>query len=198
MKCDANEQRPVLGRSMRLLILALFAGLLLVGCGDGADEQVDADAIGEAEDEANNEMEAVSDEPEAEAMDNDAAVEEEANGSDLYTVVCETDDEGRRTSCAVDQDTFIGWRTLGSSCAVCHGQEAAGSSFAPNLIRRVTEISEERFYEVLAKGIQTAGSAMPGFEDNPNVWPRREGIYGYLKARANGDLPPGRPERLQD
>jgi len=201
MKCDSNAM-PLPGARSWLFLLIIAAGIAMVltGCGDSSVEQ--DEVVEDTADEANNDHETMSDESDveeyAEAATAETTEDDVAHGSDLYTVVCETDDEGRRVSCAVDQDTFIGWRTVGSNCAVCHGQEAAGSSFAPNLIRRLTEISEERFYEVLENGIQTEGSAMPGFGENPNVWPRREAIYGYLKARANGDLPPGRPDRLQD
>jgi hypothetical protein len=121
----------------------------------------------------------------------------EENKSPGYTVLCERDDNGSLLSCAVDQPTFVGWRTFGGNCAQCHGQDAVGSSFAPSLVRRIGEISEERFYEVLEHGITGTGdSTMPAFGENPNVWPRRESIYNYLRARSAGALPGGRPDRI--
>lgn len=201
MKRDSNATR-LSGTSfwLFLLIMTIGGALVLTACGDSSvDQEEVVEDLDDVEDESNNDDAPMSDDTDTGEMEESAAAGEDAEAErDLYTVECETDDQGRRISCAVDQDTFIGWRTVGSNCAVCHGQEAAGSSFAPNLIRRVNEISEERFYEVLEKGIQTEGSAMPGFGENPNVWPRREAIYGYLKARASGDLPAGRPDRLQD
>lgn len=201
MRCDSNAARLTGMRSwLFLLVLVIGAAMALTGCGDSSVEQDEVvEDLDDEEVEANNDDASMSEEPDVDEMDEVAAADDDSEADrDLYTVECETDDQGRRISCAVDQDTFVGWRSVGSNCAVCHGQEGAGSSFAPNLIRRVNEISEERFYEVLEKGIQTGSSAMPGFGENPNVWPRREAIYGYLKARANGDLPAGRPERLQD
>ncbi|MCK8515414.1 c-type cytochrome [Methylonatrum kenyense] len=201
MKSDTNALRSSGMRFWLVLLIAMVGGaMVLTGCGDSSVEQEEVvEELDDVEDAANNDDEALSEEADTEELDEAAEIDAETEADrDLYTVVCETDADGRRVSCAVDQDTFIGWRSVGSNCAVCHGQEAAGSSFAPNLIRRVNEISEEQFFEVLKNGVQTEGSAMPGFGDNPNVWPRREAIYAYLKARANGDLPAGRPERLQD
>jgi mono/diheme cytochrome c family protein len=121
----------------------------------------------------------------------------EADDEPPYIVKCSRDEDGTLTGCAVDQATYIGWRTFGGNCAQCHGQDAVGSSFAPSLVRRIGEISEERFFEVLEHGITGTGdSAMPPFGENPNVWPHRERIYGYLKARSEGGLPPGRPDRI--
>jgi hypothetical protein len=38
---------------------------------------------------------------------------------------------------------------------------------------------------------------MPGFKDNPNINDKINSIYKYLKARADGELPPGRPTRMK-
>lgn len=206
MKYQAKQREwPRLMLWPTLCALGLAMTITLAGC-DSAVDEPETDAA-EAEPENGEalapEEDVTVDEPEA-VEDDEAAAEDEAADEvadadkPAYRVECQTDDEGRRTSCAVDQDTFVGWRTVGSNCAVCHGQEAAGSSFAPNLIRRIGEISQERFFEVLENGITTGDSAMPGFGENPNVWPRRDAIYAYLMARHNGDLIPGRPERLQD
>jgi hypothetical protein len=37
---------------------------------------------------------------------------------------------------------------------------------------------------------------MPGFGANPNLGPYLDNIYMYLKARADGKLAPGRPDRF--
>ncbi len=120
--------------------------------------------------------------------------EEAASANKPYTVECERNEEGRRVSCTVDQDTFVGWRTFGGNCAQCHGQDAVGSSFAPNLIRSMDNMTEEQFYAVLENG--QAGGQMPGFAENPNVWRHKERLYGYLRARADGELIGGRPARF--
>jgi hypothetical protein len=111
-----------------------------------------------------------------------------------YTVVCETDN-GRR-ACKVDQATFVGWRTFHGFCAQCHAQDAVGSTFAPSLLARMPRVDRERFEHVVAEGFAGQMGVMPGFKDNPNVMPRTDELFAYLKARADGILPGGRPDRL--
>jgi mono/diheme cytochrome c family protein len=118
-----------------------------------------------------------------------AAVEDETP----YTMVCET--VNGRQECKVDQQTYAGWRTYHGFCAQCHGQDVAGTTFAPALTEIMPRIDRERFDEVVTNGIVTERGAMPAFEGNPNVMPRLDEIYAFLHARTDG-LPPGRPERL--
>ena len=113
-----------------------------------------------------------------------------------YTVECEKNEAEGGTICKVDKQTFIGWRTYHAVCHVCHAQDAVGSTFAPSLVERVGAISEERFMDVLANGYTGQIGVMPAWKDNPNVNKRYDALYSYLKARADGVLPPGRPQRL--
>ena len=113
-----------------------------------------------------------------------------------YTVVCETNEAEGATVCKVDKQTYIGWRTYHAVCHVCHAQDAVGSTFAPSLVERVGAISEERFMDVVANGYTGQIGVMPAWKDNPNVNKRYDALYSYLKARADGVLPPGRPQRL--
>jgi len=108
-----------------------------------------------------------------------------------YTVVC---DGG---ACKVDKPTYIGWRTYHSNCHVCHAQDAVGSSFAPSLVDKLKEIDKERFVTVLNDGYTGQIGVMPGWKDNPNVNKRFDELYGYLKARSDGILGPGKPERIK-
>lgn len=110
-----------------------------------------------------------------------------------YTVECST---GSPMVCQVDKKTYIGWRTYHAVCHVCHAQDAVGSTFAPSLVERLQAIDEVRFMDVLANGYTGQIGVMPGWKDNPNVNKKYNEIYGYLKARADGALPPGRPQRL--
>lgn len=111
-----------------------------------------------------------------------------------YTVACE--DSGGKTVCKVDKKTYIGWRTYHAVCHVCHAQDAVGSTFAPSLVERLGVIDEERFIDVVANGYTGQIGVMPGWKDNPNVNKKYNELYGYLKARADGALPPGRPKKL--
>ncbi len=112
-----------------------------------------------------------------------------------YTVQC-APGAGAAEQCSVDKDTYIGWRTFASQCQVCHGGSALGSTFAPNLLDRFHErVDHPRFVEVVTNGFRGQVGAMPAWKGNPNVIPHVDQLYRYLKARADGALPPGRPAR---
>ena len=98
--------------------------------------------------------------------------------------------------CQVDKNTYIGWRTFAGQCQVCHGGSALGSTFAPNLLDRFHQrVDHARFVEVVTNGYRGQVGVMPAWKGNPNVMPHVDQIYRYLKARADGVLPPGRPAR---
>jgi mono/diheme cytochrome c family protein len=111
-----------------------------------------------------------------------------------YSVACE--ETGGKTVCKVDKRTYVGWRTYHAVCHVCHAQDAVGSTFAPSLIERLKVIDEARFMDVIANGYSGQIGVMPGWKDNPNVNKKYNELYGYLKARSDGALAPGRPKRL--
>jgi methanol metabolism-related c-type cytochrome len=105
-------------------------------------------------------------------------------------------DEGK-----VDRGTYNGYRRYHSSCHVCHGPDGLGSSFAPALTESLKRLSYDQFIEVIANGRASAGATgdkvMPSFGTDQNVMLYLEDLYGYLKARSDGALNRGRPERLQ-
>ena len=111
-------------------------------------------------------------------------------------IVCEDDAESGRKLCKVDKKTYIGWRTFSANCLRCHGQDGVGSTFAPSLVERMKEIDKARFMESVANGYKGQVGIMPPWKDNPNVTKRYEELYGYLRARAEGTLLPGRPKRV--
>ena len=113
-----------------------------------------------------------------------------------YTVQCQ---DGARsgTECQVDKKTYIGWRTYHAFCHVCHAQDAVGSTFAPSLLDRLNDIDKAQYLNSIAEGYTGQVGVMPAWKDNPNVNKRYEELYAYLKARADGVLPPGRPKRLK-
>lgn len=109
-----------------------------------------------------------------------------------YQVECDPDGP-----CRVDTETFIGWRMYNTNCLACHGPAARGSSMAPNLMTRLnTTVDYDRFVFVMTEGYTGPMGAMPSFARNPAVMERLPSIYQYLKARADGALGEGRPERL--
>jgi hypothetical protein len=112
-----------------------------------------------------------------------------------YTVDCGgKDPETGEKRCIVDRATYVGWRTFNSVCYVCHGQDAVGTTFAPSLVERLQLIDKDRFMYVVNNGFQGQIGVMPAWKDNPNVNKHFEELYSYIKARADGALPRGRPE----
>lgn len=109
-----------------------------------------------------------------------------------YQVQCEG------SKCEVDKATYIGWRTYHSSCYQCHAQDGNGSTFAPSLVKRLQAIDKQRFMDVVKNGFKGQIGVMPGWKDNPNVNKRLDELYAYLKARADGVLPGGKPGRLSE
>jgi len=123
------------------------------------------------------------------------AAEPIAAGEPSYDVTCPADAKAAE-QCQVDKDTYIGWRTFAAQCQVCHGGSALGSTFAPNLLDRFhARVDYARFVEVVMNGYTGQVGAMPAWKGNPNVEPHIDRMYRYLKARADGVLPAGRPSR---
>ena len=121
----------------------------------------------------------------------------------------------------VDNKTFVGWRLFNSTCFVCHGQNATGTDIAPNLLVRLEGMSEFKFrkavlYRYFGKVNlddpdrrleflnRVAGEQgvtefkMPTWSDDPNIRPHISDLYAYLKARSDGALGEGRPEKIEE
>lgn len=101
----------------------------------------------------------------------------------------------------VDRGTYNGYRRYHSTCHVCHGPDAMGSSFAPALKESLKTMPFETFLSTVVNGrqAQVAGgqpSVMPSFAADKDTMLYINDIYSYLKARADGVLPPGRPTRI--
>lgn len=100
----------------------------------------------------------------------------------------------------VDYGTYNGFRRYHSSCHVCHGPDAMGSSYAPALKDSMNAMTYDEFLDVVVNGREdtSAGkeSVMPGFAEAQDVMLYIDHIYAYLKARADDKLGRGRPDRL--
>jgi mono/diheme cytochrome c family protein len=100
----------------------------------------------------------------------------------------------------VDQGTYNGYRRYTNACLRCHGQDGVGSAWAPDLTQSLKHLSHDQFEEIVVNGRKnvTASSdnVMPPFGTVEDVVSYLEDIYGYLKARSDGVLPPGRPKRI--
>jgi len=99
----------------------------------------------------------------------------------------------------VDQGTYNGWRRYHASCHTCHGPDGLGSSYAPSLVESLKVSSYDDFAEVVINGRENVStsqqSVMPGFGMVMDVATYIDDIYGYLKARSDGVLGRGRPQR---
>lgn len=99
----------------------------------------------------------------------------------------------------VDKGTFNGYRRYTDTCMRCHGPDGAGSSYAPNLTDSLKTMTYEQFTETVINGRQnvtgTQKNVMPAFGNVEDVALYIDDIYGYLKARADGVLGRGRPQR---
>ena len=102
----------------------------------------------------------------------------------------------------VDSGTFNGYRRYQSHCHVCHGPDGLGSSYAPPLIESLAQIGYDGYLEAVMYGIENVSEAqqsvMPAFAEVEEVVNHVDDIYSYLKARADGVIGRGRPERLPD
>jgi methanol metabolism-related c-type cytochrome len=112
----------------------------------------------------------------------------------------------------VDWSTYSGFRRYHSVCYRCHGPDGQGSSFAPALADSLKTMGYEEFQATVVNGRARVGavpnprpvmaawgpghnSVMPQFGIDRNVMCYLDDIYIYLKARADGVLPPGRPAK---
>jgi len=102
------------------------------------------------------------------------------------------------TQCKVGKPTFMGWLTFQTTCFVCHGNGGVGTTFAPNLQDRFNQhgVDFAVFSFVLQHGYRGEIGIMPCWKDNPRVMNNIDNLYRYLKARADGKLPLGRPQVL--
>jgi len=100
----------------------------------------------------------------------------------------------------VDQHVYNGFRRYGEACLRCHGPDGAGSSYAPNLTESLKRLSYDDVVNVIINGRKNVSSAnnnvMPSFGTTEDVVNYMDDIYGYLKARSDGQLGRGRPKRI--
>ena len=100
--------------------------------------------------------------------------------------------------CRADLATYIGWRVFQAQCATCHAADVRGSSFAPDLTLRMSNMTQREFFAALDQGYFGPQSSMPPRGRDPNVAPYYDELWSFLRARSSGDLPAGPVERLPD
>ena len=98
----------------------------------------------------------------------------------------------------VTEAEYQGWKYYHVYCDRCHGQDALGSSFAPNLRHSVSAqgggVTIDSFTVVVRGG--SSNREMPPFRELLGDEQIRH-VYAYLSARSSGRLAAGRPHRAQ-
>lgn len=95
----------------------------------------------------------------------------------------------------VDANTMNGFRAWrAAACDRCHGAAQQGL-VGPSLLESLKRITKEEFAALMAKGRLEKG--MPSFSTSPMVMTHTDGLYAYLKGRANGDITQVKVEELK-
>jgi mono/diheme cytochrome c family protein len=95
----------------------------------------------------------------------------------------------------VDKATLEGWRTWRAlACERCHGARQEGL-VGPSLLASMQRLSKDEFKQTMMKGRPEKG--MPNFDGSKMVTENLDGLYAYLKGRADGAIQPGRLEELK-
>jgi len=107
-----------------------------------------------------------------------------------------TDQGAKGSGLKVSRLEYEGWRQYSVNCARCHGQDVLPNPVAANLLVSLGPNgainSPEKFVQVVGKGRVERG--MPAFETL--LTPAQiNAMYAYVKGRAEGRIPPGRPDR---
>jgi len=96
----------------------------------------------------------------------------------------------------VSQLEYEGWRQYSANCARCHGQDVLPNPVAANLLISVGPKGPFHSYDLFAE-VVTGGrpaSGMPAFKGI--LTPEQvRAMYAYVKGRAEGRIPPGRPDK---
>jgi len=96
----------------------------------------------------------------------------------------------------VDAQTLKGWRTWRAlACERCHGKNQEGM-VGPSLVESLKRLSKEEFKTIVLNGRLDKG--MPNFSGSEMVTSNIDGLYGFLKGRSDGAIPPGRLEALPE
>jgi|SRR5271167_4743506 len=104
--------------------------------------------------------------------------------------------KGHESDHIVTEAVFTGWLQFNSTCFRCHGLDATGSSYAPDLRKSLRDgMTEQQFIAIAMVGVKAKGMpAWAGFYDEPEMVQ----IYQYVKARSLGLVPEGRPKSSTD
>ena len=95
----------------------------------------------------------------------------------------------------VDPATLKGWKAWRAlACERCHGDEQQGL-VGPALVVSLHRLTKEEFHTTITNGRLEKG--MPPFAESKMAMDNWEGLYAYLKGRADGVIKPGRLSALE-
>jgi len=99
-----------------------------------------------------------------------------------------------RKAVKVSPQEYEGWRQYSVHCARCHGQDVLGNPVAADLLKTTapggSSASQKVFVDIVLNGRTARG--MPAF--GKTLTPgQAAAIYAYVKGRADGRIPAGRP-----
>ncbi len=104
--------------------------------------------------------------------------------------------QDRESGPKLNATKYEGWRQYSAHCARCHGQDVVGNPVAADLLKATADggpVAEaSAFTEVVKAGRPKGG--MPGFAKQLTDAQVND-IYAYVKGRADGAIPAGRPEK---
>ena len=104
--------------------------------------------------------------------------------------------QGKETGPKLGAEAYEGWRQYSAQCARCHGQDVVGNPVAADLLKSTRAggpVAEPAAFVAVVKEGRPKGG-MPGFAkvlDDAQA----AAIYTYVKGRADGKIPAGRPQR---
>lgn len=95
----------------------------------------------------------------------------------------------------VSQEVYDGWKQFNLNCARCHGEDVTGTTIAPHLIVSLKPNgpinTKELFVQTVCAGRPEKG--MPSWCALGMEMGTIDEIYGYVKARSDAKMAPGRP-----
>lgn len=100
----------------------------------------------------------------------------------------------------VDWYTSVGYLRYTANCMQCHGPDGLGSSFGPSLVDALKTLNYSQFLDVVTNGKKNVSASqelvMPALGNNPNVMCYIDAIFIYLRARSDGALDRGPPQKV--
>jgi mono/diheme cytochrome c family protein len=104
--------------------------------------------------------------------------------------------QGKETGPELGTEAYEGWRQYSVHCARCHGQDVLGNPVAADLLKSAAAGGPVAEQAAFVGAVKTgrAKQGMPGFAkvlDDAQV----DAIFAYVKGRADGTIPAGRPAR---